>query len=286
MDVLLQAVPTTVVGDPFQHWELVNTWALRAAVFCVVNTGLVAPFMFRKLLPDFYDGLPEGKRISIAMDTSQFFVALSSTTLAWNDVLGLGRDAYANPATASYLAASPGLAAAAGILFGYFIVHIVQMLYWGAATRPTMGAYWYITFGHHGISLLCWPLALAGNSFVFYVGWFVFSEASNVPLDIQTILNPMLDSPAIKNKPSGLWMTMSILFVVAFVVTRFIPMVGMFYIFAVSDTSRMGSLERALGTLTVPLPWLLNLYWGIEIVKQALATLGCTGQKKGKKNVE
>jgi hypothetical protein len=77
-------------------------------------------------------------------------------------------------------------------------------------------AMFHLYVWHHLLSILFWPVAILNNSFVYFVNWFVASEASSLWLAIR---GAMLTLKTI-NTPLGMFVQLG--FVASFFLSRIV----------------------------------------------------------------
>jgi len=108
---------------------------------------------------------------------------------------------------------------------------------------------------HHVLSLLLWPVSLHYELGAFLVAWFLFSEVSNVPLTLRTILIKL------QHANGTLFLGVSISWLVIFFVSRIIPIPLLAYVLATAASGSSPLLVKFLCYASCPIPMLLNLYW-------------------------
>jgi hypothetical protein len=109
---------------------------------------------------------------------------------------------------------------------------------------------------------------------VFFVNWFVASEASSAFLAAR---GAMLSLGTI-NTPVG--MVVQFGFVLSYFMSRIYVMPNLVKSIYYADWGQVPAWQANIARFTVPLPFMLNIYWGILIVRSMVKVL--FGKKKGK----
>ena len=127
---------------------------------------------------------------------------------------------------------------------------------------------------HHLLSILFWPVAILNNAFVFFVDWFVASEMSSPWLAVR---GAMLTLGTI-NTPLGILVQLA--FVATFFLGRIWVMPDLVLSLRFADWSAVPAWQANLAACTVPIPFMLNIYWGLMIARSVVKV--AFGGKSGK----
>eukprot|EP01065_Artemidia_motanka_P034918 TRINITY_DN42901_c0_g1_i1.p1 TRINITY_DN42901_c0_g1~~TRINITY_DN42901_c0_g1_i1.p1 ORF type:complete len:301 (+),score=66.72 TRINITY_DN42901_c0_g1_i1:59-961(+) len=254
-----------VIDSEFKHWDEVGRYFGTAFVVCLLQMWVVAPALLSWVAPKRWKAMTEQNRVSAAMDLSQIFPAVLTTWKVWAETAEATAAVWADPATAPYMRAGPGVAGGAGACLGYMAAHCVFLVARYSVCSVAMGPFYWVTWVHHGLSLAVWPIGLGTSSYNFWIAWFLFSEVSNVFMDPRELLL------GLGLQGSALFLPISVVWVASFTLSRIAPMPFLVWAFVAADWSRMPALHKVTGHVTVPLPLVLNLYWFVLIVKGVLA---------------
>jgi len=126
---------------------------------------------------------------------------------------------------------------------------------------------------HHVLSILVWPVAMTENKMSWVVGYFMLTEITNVFLN----LREMFTALGIDNTIT------SLIWAIQFLIVRILPLPLIIYFFCMGDYSSFSLGLKVLSALTVPIPFLLNVYWFSFIVDGFAVKLGCKTRKKKNK---
>ena len=158
---------------------------------------------------------------------------------------------------------------------GYLLYDFLAMLSNYTVSMKANGVVAYnLYLWHHALSVAFWPVAVLHNSFVFFVNWFVASEASSAFLAAR---GAMLSLGTI-NTPLG--MVVQFGFVLSYFMSRIYVMPNLVKSIYYADWGQVPAWQANIARFTVPLPFMLNIYWGILIVRSMVKVL--FGKKKGK----
>jgi len=145
---------------------------------------------------------------------------------------------------------------ASGAILGYMLFDLGVMIGFRRVVVKSTGAAMYAQLWmHHVLSLLLWPVSLHYELGAFLVAWFLFSEVSNVPLTLRTILIKL------QHANGTLFLGVSISWLVIFFVSRIIPIPLLAYVLATAASGSSPLLVKFLCYASCPIPMLLNLYW-------------------------
>ncbi|MDB9924849.1 TLC domain-containing protein [bacterium] len=171
----------------------------------------------------------------------------------------------------------PNASIACALAIGYMTFDLFSMIIGYKASVKANGVLTYhLYIWHHLLSILFWPVAVLFGSFTFFVNWFVLSELSSPFLGIR---GAMLSLGTI-NTPLG--MLVQLLFVISFFAGRIIVMPNLVWAFWNADWTSVPGWQATIARVTIPIPFALNLYWGVMICRSVGKVV--FGGKKGKKD--
>ena len=171
----------------------------------------------------------------------------------------------------------PNASIACALAIGYMTFDLGAMLVgWRTSIKANGWLTYQLYIWHHLLSILFWPVAVLCGSFTFFVNWFVLSEMSSPWLGMR---GAMLSLGTI-NTPLGL--VVQLLFVITFVIGRIVVMPDLIKAFVWADWEAVPAWQARIAKTTVPIPFLLNAYWGVMI---ALSVYKVVFSPKKKKNM-
>lgn len=167
---------------------------------------------------------------------------------------------------------------ACAVAIGFMAYDLVSMLWnYEASVRSNGKGLFHLYVWHHVLSILFWPVAILNRAFVYFVNWFILSEHSSFWLSLR---GSMLTLGTI-NTPAGLFVQLA--FVVSFFGARVAVMPDLYRSYVNADWAAVPGWQATIAAWTVPIPSMLNAYWGFLIVKSlAKVALGGGGKKKKK----
>ena len=152
----------------------------------------------------------------------------------------------------------PNASIACALAIGYMTFDLGAMLVgWRTSIKANGWLTYQLYIWHHLLSILFWPVAVLCGSFTFFVNWFVLSEMSSPWLGMR---GAMLSLGTI-NTPLGL--VVQLLFVLTFVLGRIVVMPDLIKAFVWADWEAVPAWQARIAKTTVPIPFLLNAYWGV-----------------------
>ena len=158
---------------------------------------------------------------------------------------------------------------------GYMAFDLGAMLIgYKASIKSNGAAMFHLYVWHHLLSILFWPVAILNNAFVFFVDWFVASEMSSPWLAAR---GAMLTLGTI-NTPLGILVQLA--FVATFFWGRIWVMPDLVRSLRLADWSAVPAWQANLAACTVPIPFMLNVYWGLMIARSVAKV--AFGGKSGK----
>ena len=159
---------------------------------------------------------------------------------------------------------------------GYLLYDLLAMLSNFTVSIKANGVVAYnLYIWHHALSIMFWPVAVLHNSFVFFVNWFVASEASSTFLAAR---GAMLSLGTI-NTPVGVAVQLG--FVASFFMSRIYVMPNLMKSVYYADRGQVPAWQANIARCTVPLPFLLNIYWWMMILRSMYKVI--FGKKRGGK---
>eukprot|EP00667_Euglena_gracilis_P018374 EG_transcript_19492 len=155
---------------------------------------------------------------------------------------------------------------ALGLSLGYMAFDTVMMLWYRGPLRKALRpALYQQLLWHHGLSLLIWPYAFAGERAVLAVAYFLFTEVSNIFLNTRWFMAEMgITGPVL--------VAVNALLFVTYTLVRIVPVPGVLYALWRSDWAEFSGLQRLVST-TILIPLALNLFWYSLMVKGLRAVL-------------
>lgn len=122
-----------------------------------------------------------------------------------------------------------------------------------------------LNFGHHLTSILIWPWAMLNHRGVVFVEYFAFTEITGVLQNLRLFMSKMgYDS-------SPLYVAVGAGWTLSFFIVRILPVPYFVYLYVYILRYRTYEPTSAvlawIGTFTVPIPWILNIYWFFLIAK-------------------
>lgn len=170
--------------------------------------------------------------------------------------------------------AHPNASVACALAIGYMAFDLGSMLVGYEASVKANGLLtFHLYVWHHLLSILFWPVAILHGSFVFFVNWFVASECSSLWLALR---GAMLSLGTINTK---IGLIVQLLFVITFFGGRIVVMPDLVRAFVFADWDKVPGWQAAIAKATVPVPFALNVYWGLMIAR-SVAKVALGGKKK------
>ena len=177
MSALLPLLAEPAVGE--EGWTALLSWGGVTACACAL-VMLLARTLLPLLVPEGWSAMISKKAAHAtpcSKHVTEWIPGLVVPYLVTRDMIAMTRDAIANPAHSLLLAPRPGLWSATGAILGYMAFDCVVMAVWRRETISSGGKAMYMQlWGHHVLSLLFWPYALAKKRGCILVAWFLFSE--------------------------------------------------------------------------------------------------------------
>mmetsp|Transcript_2349 Transcript_2349/g.3378 ORF Transcript_2349/g.3378 Transcript_2349/m.3378 type:complete len:299 (-) Transcript_2349:137-1033(-) len=193
-----------------------------------------------------------------------------------------------DPAKLPVLDPPPSVVKGCGISIGYMTYDLLMMLtFAGTMMRPkdkTKRKPGHINehlfkqmIMHHVLSILVWPYVMETGTFVWPVAYFMLTEVTNLGLNGRSLVAIFgMDDSSI------IGATVSIMWVLQFSVVRILPLPILAYFFVMGDYSKIWIVDKVVASLTVPIPFLLNIMWFGQIISMASRKLQ-GGSSKPKK---
>lgn len=155
-----------------------------------------------------------------------------------------------------------------GITVGYFIADCLQMVIYHKEYKEQMKATGMaLMWGHHLISIVMWPYSVLTHKTSLFVGYFLVTEVTNIGQNFFHFANKTGASPKVTLGVGVLW-------IFSFFVFRILPLPWLLYhyvnLIVIQGGVGLTAGETVASLLTVPLPFMLNLYWFDLLVKKAL----------------
>ena len=252
------------------HWDAFFAWLLGSAVACALIMAcsrLLLPRLVPAVWAEMVAAKPE-QAVAVPKNVTEWWPAFVTPVLVWSDVQLLTSAALASPQHALHLPPPLGMWKGAGAALGYMVYDCVVMAVWRRELRKSMGGAMYsqIWF-HHIFSLVFWPFSFHSSAAAVFVCWFLFSEVSNVFLNLRTLLIKLQLAEGLP------FIVVSALFLVAFFAARIAPIPFLTSVWLRADWSRTTVATFLVTALTTPLPVLLNVYWFYLAMKGAVRML-------------
>ena len=190
------------------------------------------------------------------------FVALFVSVVAPAFAIGALCELPMSPVAAPTQAAIVAL----GISMGYIVFDLVWLLLHPELGTPTILA-------HHVLSLVGFPYATLRHLCVPFVQFFILTEATGL-LQHACMLLLKLD-----REGTPLYFIVGVSWTVSFFLVRIMPSPWLIYELVWKDSSRhlwasaFTPFDFWFGVCTLPLPFLLNAYWGYLLAAGALKVL-------------
>ena len=201
MSALLPLLAEPAVGE--EGWTALLSWGGVTACTCAL-VMLLARTLLPLLVPEGWSAMISKKAAHAtpcSKHVTEWIPGLVVPYLVTRDMIAMTRDAIANPAHSLLLAPRPGLWSATGAILGYMAFDCVVMAVWRRETISSGGKAMYMQlWGHHVLSLLFWPYALAKKRGCILVAWFLFSEVQT-PLPKPPPHPPPHPTPKIHLRP-------------------------------------------------------------------------------------
>lgn len=176
---------------------------------------------------------------------------------------------------------APASSIACALVIGYMTFDLVSMfINYKNSVKASGKVTWHLYVWHHLLSMLFWPVAILNDSFVYFVNWYIASEASSFWLAIRSA---MLTLKTI-NTPIG--MIVQLGFVASFFLSRIVVMPDLVRSLVGADWDAVPEWQANLAKCLVPIPCMLNAYWGVLIVMSMYKVItgkGSKGKKGGDK---
>lgn len=258
MSALLPLLAEPAVGE--EGWTALLSWGGVTACTCAL-VMLLARTLLPLLVPEGWSAMISKKAAHAtpcSKHVTEWIPGLVVPYLVTRDMIAMTRDAIANPAHSLLLAPRPGLWSATGAILGYMAFDCVVMAVWRRETISSGGKAMYMQlWGHHVLSLLFWPYALAKKRGCILVAWFLFSEGSNLLLTWRTLFIKL------QHASSPYFMAVSLGWLLSFILTRIVPLPMLAWLLAVAElpSPNVALVDKVMLYVTGPLPLVLNLYW-------------------------
>jgi len=151
--------------------------------------------------------------------------------------------------------ANPALRVALGLSLGYMLFDTFMMAAFANQLRRALKPALYTQLmWHHLLSLVLWPYAFAAERCVLLVAYFLFTEVTNVPLNLRWLV-------AERGAEGPLLVAVSGLLFLAYSVVRILPIPVVAAVLIRSDDwVAFTPLQRAL-SLSCAVPLALNVLW-------------------------
>jgi hypothetical protein len=170
--------------------------------------------------------------------------------------------------------AHPNASVACALAIGYMAFDLGSMLVGYEASVKANGVLtFHLYVWHHLLSILFWPVAILTRLVRALRQLVRRSECSSLWLALR---GAMLSLGTI-NTPIGL--IVQLLFVITFFGGRIVVMPDLVRAFVFADWDKVPGWQAAIAKATVPVPFALNVYWGLMIAR-SVAKVALGGKKK------
>jgi len=151
-----------------------------------------------------------------------------------------------------------------GISLGYLTFDAVAMIIWRQdlikALRKSL--YDQMMF-HHLASLLAWTYCLTNHCCTFYVMICLVTEFSSIFLNLRSLLQFADNMGSFHN-------AVGYLLLISYTIIRILPIPFIVYAFAFSSYEKWSLVAKIMGTIFVPAPIILNLFWYYLMMRKGL----------------
>mmetsp|Transcript_3545 Transcript_3545/g.7972 ORF Transcript_3545/g.7972 Transcript_3545/m.7972 type:complete len:140 (-) Transcript_3545:401-820(-) len=122
-----------------------------------------------------------------------------------------------------------------------------------------------LMWGHHCISLVMWPYSVLTHKSTLFVTFYLCTEVTNVGQNLFHFANK-------SGANTKLTLAIGVLWILSFFVVRIVPLPWLIYHYVSLHASGgvgQTTAETIASALTVPLPFMLNIYWFKMLVSKA-----------------
>ena len=233
----------------------VATCALVTAVSCVVS-----PVLFRKV----WNGMSKRDRRVWHSNAGTFFPAIFVPLFAVPAILK-----FPGEGTEFVREAALDTIRACGFSLGYMTWDLALLMEDPAGQQQAYGGKkaYYIFVLHHLFSIIIWPYAVFAGRCVWFINYFLVSEATNANMSLRWFLLRC------KMEKTRIYLVNGLLWIPLFLGVRIcvIPAMARALIFATWE--RLTYWEKIFAFTTLPLPSMLNIYWIRMILSNAIQYL-------------
>lgn len=253
--------------SPIVQPELVPA-VLKLAGGCAV--GCYALFEVGRLITQKFVA-SRGLRPSTAVFLGSCFASMANTLCTSGYALAAFSQMYYSGQPISLTMSAPeALAWSCAITVGYFLADCLTMTFYHADCKREMGTSGMaLMWVHHAISLVMWPYAVLTHRSALFVAYYLTTELTNVGQNLFHFCNKCAAPPQLTAVVGVGWL-------LAFFVVRIVPLPWLVYQYvtlhlqgAVGQTA----VETGISLLTIPLPFMLNIYWFKMLVSKGLRML-------------
>ena len=236
-----------------------------AAASCAASVSLLLFWRFR-VRPRLAAGRPAADLQYLENSFITLFVSTAAPAFAIAAMLETPMSPVAAPSSTALVAL--------GISMGYMAFDLVWLL-----QHPELGT--PIILGHHVLSLSGFPYAMLKHLCVPFVLFFILTEVTGLPQHARMMMLKL------GREAAPLYILVGVGWTLSFFLVRILPTPFLLQQLVWAESSRRGWAEREVApfdawfaALTVPLPFVLNLYWFYLLVAGALKVLR-KGSAKG-----
>eukprot|EP00756_Hemistasia_phaeocysticola_P033865 Hpha_TRINITY_DN16488_c1_g1::TRINITY_DN16488_c1_g1_i1::g.163174::m.163174 len=250
--------------DPAHRHQFLEWMGISFATSAVVIRVFRA--LTRRLQPKTYEEKPERRVVWAATGLSLLWPSWAVPIAVWASL----RQNYSGGFDVN-MASEEGIRIGCGISLGYMLYDFFDLAWWNKADymKASGKALWKQMFLHHLFSLLFWPYGLASAKAVYPVGYFLFTEITNIGMNLRWFLN---------ETNHKLLVPVSLVWIAMFAAVRIIPAPVLLYQLALGDYSKWDYFEKMLLAFCL-IPVGLNFFWFKLIITGAIKKL-CGGKRK------
>lgn len=263
---------------PFAHWD-----ACFQAFGCTILSSYIffhlAPIVFNSLFPQRWASLTPAQALCVSLDVVKIIPQLVVAILMVPEIVAIHQTVYAvGFLDTPYILASRTVGIATSIAIAEMLLNLVLLLCYGSLAYESLGNFYFFTWVHHLLSIALWPVSVYTSLYVYWLGWFLFSELSNSLLNVRDVMISLGLDKAETNGYPGLFKTVSATWLLQYVCARMLPMPVMLFVFFRSDFSAVPLLCKVIGHLSIPIPLMLNITWFTWIVQAIAASIHSDGK--------
>mmetsp|Transcript_22842 Transcript_22842/g.77819 ORF Transcript_22842/g.77819 Transcript_22842/m.77819 type:complete len:330 (+) Transcript_22842:16-1005(+) len=170
------------------------------------------------------------------------------------------------------MAPTPSFLRAFGLGIGYLIFDLAGMLLCRSdllASRAMGKDMYHQMIGHHVVSLMIWPYAVANHLAIGYITYLLSTEFTSVWMNLRWI-HKALKQDKLAN---AAFVFVAVMFLLSYTVIRVIPIPWVLWLTVRFDKSKMTWYEAFVAWVTIPIPALLNGFWYNLILKGVVQML-------------